>query len=538
MHRINNFLIPAAIFLSLFALYGAFPSNQYTAVDGSLRCLTYMDSGNLRLHGNNHALYPVNVVLWSRVMAVLFKLRPQDPFSFIRMIELMNSFFGAIAIAVFFTILRKITSNLSISILGALTLAFSNAFVVNAISSNEPMVGFTISLISIVFTYKWFKMANILFGFAGAFLLSFSMAIYQSMFLIAPAMILLVGIFTNNCFKSQSIKKMMIYAIFLAINYFIIYLLSHWIVNDERSFEEIFNPPFSLGAFEIYGKLSLMKFLGYPFAILCGFLHIDSMDHGVRAFFSEQPFNSTILTVIILSVGIVIFSILLACISFAIFKKMEIEKRIYLILSLIALICVLFAPLYWSMVYTKLLMQPIAIFIIIIYLVSSELDRMTHRYVKNILKLSLLSLLILLICWNFNKVLLDMHLHPSNLGEGKELAELLGEDSLMINDWDNAVSNIYVGFYKKKKQDNFCISAEMFTLNRERNKFIQKLKDKIALFKKAGKKVFFLGILEKSRTKWSYFLGERLNIDYNLFDEYRKTAKLVRKFEDANLYEY
>ena len=207
MKSFKIFFIPAIIFLTTLALYATFPSNQYTAVDGSLRCLPYMNSTKWELHGNNHMLYPVNVMLWSRIMATLFNMKPKDPFDFIRIIELMNSFFAAVGVAMFFLILKKATSNIKISILGACALAFSNAFIVNAVNSNEPMVGFTISTLAIISTYAWLKSDRIFLGFIGAFLLSFSMATYQSMFLIAPSLIALSILFPYTRIANTAIIR-------------------------------------------------------------------------------------------------------------------------------------------------------------------------------------------------------------------------------------------------------------------------------------------------------------------------------------------
>ena len=535
---IKKFFIPIIIFFAALTLYSIFPSNQYTAVDGSLRCLLYMDSGKWELHGNNHMLYPVNVILWSRIISSLFNIRPQDPFSFIRMIELMNSFFASLAVAVFFLILKRVTSNLKVSILGACALAFSNAFIVNAVNSNEPMAGFTISIISVVFTYLWLDSNKIFLGFVGALLLSLSKGIYQSMFFIAPPMILLVILFSIKKGKAIAARNALAYIFFISVSYLAIYFLSHWIINGERSFQGILKKLFYLQDFEIYIRISIAKFLAAPFGMVYGIIHLDNMKNGIRAFFSEQPLNITILTAIMLYILIVGLFIGLLYIVFKIFKKIDEKKKIYLIVSTAGLFCTLLAPIYYSLTYTKLLMQPTAALIVIIALVASEVDKLSNRYISFSFKSSLLVFLILTVFWNFSNVLLKMHFQPSNLKDAKELSERVGYESLVISDWDSNITNLYVEFYRKPQQRLFCISDEMITLKRDKAKFIQRLKDEMASFKARGKKVYFLGVLEKSRSKWRYFLEERLNIDYGLFDEYRRSARLVKKYDKTYLYEY
>ena len=537
---VKNLFVSIAIFLIAFILYLSFPSNEYTAVDGTMRCLPYMNNPSWKLNPNNHMLYPVNVILWSRLMRILFNIKPADPFNFIRMIELMNSFFASIGVAAFFLILKKITSNLKISLWGTCMLACSNAFIVNAVNSNEPMVGFVISIISIVFTYAWLNSNKIFLGVIGALLLSLSAATFMSMFLIAPSMLVLVILFSFKNNKASVIRNAVLYIFFVASTYAVIYFLSHWVINGEHSFQVIIKKLFFLDGVEIAGKLSFAKFLAVPFVAIYGIIHLDNMRNGVRAFFSEQPFNSTILIAIVLYILFVIFFAALIYISFKIFKKIDKEKKIFLIVSVVGIICTLFAPIFWSITYTKILLQPVIILITITALISSEIDKFANRFISVSLKSFLSIFLVFVIFWNLNNVLLKMHFQTSELKAAKELAERVDDESLIIIDWDSDVATLYSEFYKNPQQHIFCIQYEMtmLMLKGERAEFIHKLKDEITSFKNNGKKVYFLGVLEKSRSMWRYYLEERLHIDYDLFDEYRRSARFIKKFDKTSLYEY
>lgn len=534
----KNFFIPLIIFFAAFLFYFNFPSNQYAAVDGNLRCLSCMGAAGLQLHGNNHMLYPVNVVLWSRLVSALFFIKPQDPFAFIRMVEYMNSFFAAIAISVFFLVLKKATSSLKISILGACALAGSNSFMVNAVNSSEPMAGFTTSAISVIFTCAWLTSNRIFLGFAGALLLSLSAAIYQSMFLIAPSLAVLVYLYSIENGKNIAVKKVFQYIFFISISYLAIYLLSHWLIAQDRSIADIIKKMCAFNTFEIWGRISLAKFIAAPFAVINGVIYLDNMRDGIRAFFSEQPLNYTVLTAVMLYAAAILFFILLAYILFKVFKKAERKKRIYLTVSIVGFIFTISAPIYWSLTYTKLLMQPTAFLIVITALAVSEAHRLPLKQVATIFRSFLLITLTLMFFWNTKNVLLKMHLQPANLKDAKELTELLGEESLIVLDWDSEMASLYSEFYKKPGQHIFCISQEMIRLKRNKALFSKELKTKIASFKNSGRRVWFLGVLEKSRSAWSYFLEERLGIAYELFDEYRKSSRLVRRFGKTDLYEY
>lgn len=538
MNNGKNFFIPILIFFAALLVYSSFPSNQYTAVDGNLRCLPYMNATKWQLHWNHHMLYPVNVMLWSRVISLLFDVKPTNPFDFIRTIELMNSFFASIGVAMFFLILKRVTSNLTISILGSCALFFSHAFIVNAVNSNEPMIGFTVGLLSIIFAYLWVSSGRIFFAFFSALSLSLSALIYQSMSLIAPAIVVFVGLSSVKNGDTFVARNVFLYLFFTGISFFAIYFAAHWLVYGERSLQDIVQKIFFFNAFEIHGKLDTLKFFAAPFGLIYGFIYLDNMRDGVRAFFSEQPLNGAVLSAIALYMLTVVFFIALVYIAFKRFKYLETEKKIYLGTSIVGFASTLFAPLYWSLTYVKILMQPVAISIAFTALIFSETYKLPNKRLSVSFRLFIAFFLITMIFWNSNNVLLKMHFQPSNLGDAKELAERLDPDSLVILDWDSDIANLYSEFYKKPGQQVFCISHEMVMLKRDKARFIQELESEITSFKNNGKKVYFLGVLEKSRSKWHYFLEERLNIDYNLFDKYRRSAKFVKIYDKTSLYEH
>src|SRR5260370_8408449 len=80
----------AAIFGCFAILYAALRSNDIFATDGAHRCLEVYHRNTIFFHENNHLLYPVNVLYWSR-LAGIFGMKANGPFEFYRMTQLMNS---------------------------------------------------------------------------------------------------------------------------------------------------------------------------------------------------------------------------------------------------------------------------------------------------------------------------------------------------------------------------------------------------------------------------------------------------------------
>jgi hypothetical protein len=94
MPKLNPTLSAFAIFAIFAALYLLLPSQHFTAVDGSVRCLDAYFANSLHFHGNNHLLYPFWMGLWEWILSSI-GFPAKDPFSFMRQATALNSLLGA-----------------------------------------------------------------------------------------------------------------------------------------------------------------------------------------------------------------------------------------------------------------------------------------------------------------------------------------------------------------------------------------------------------------------------------------------------------
>ena len=70
-----------AVFIGFAGFYVLLRSKNILAVDGAHRCLEVFRRQGAFFHGNNHMLYPVDVLVWTRLSAEL-GLRPNGPIQF------------------------------------------------------------------------------------------------------------------------------------------------------------------------------------------------------------------------------------------------------------------------------------------------------------------------------------------------------------------------------------------------------------------------------------------------------------------------
>src|SRR5438067_13029458 len=63
--------IGVAVFVSSAIVLILLRSKDCFAVDGGFRCLDVYRRQNLFFHGNHHLLYPLNVLVWTRLLSAL-----------------------------------------------------------------------------------------------------------------------------------------------------------------------------------------------------------------------------------------------------------------------------------------------------------------------------------------------------------------------------------------------------------------------------------------------------------------------------------
>src|ERR1700751_5854970 len=129
-----------AVFIGFAGFYVLLRSKNILAVDGAHRCLEVFRRQGAFFHGNNHMLYPVDVLVWTRLVAAL-GLRPTGPIQFFSNVELMNCVAGAACLAIFYSLVSFAVSPGWLALGVTVGYGFSKAFLEQATNAGEPLVG-------------------------------------------------------------------------------------------------------------------------------------------------------------------------------------------------------------------------------------------------------------------------------------------------------------------------------------------------------------------------------------------------------------
>ena len=166
-------------------------TQQYLAVDGAIRCLWIYWQKRPTAGGNNHLLYFMNVFVWTKALS-LMGVNATGPFDFVRLTHLMNALAAAGSVSLLWTLSYHATGNIRAAWAASCAYALSNAFLLHATSTAEPMVGLWWSLASVLIVASGVAASSRLRLFVGGTLLLLAMATYESMVLIGPAELIFI----------------------------------------------------------------------------------------------------------------------------------------------------------------------------------------------------------------------------------------------------------------------------------------------------------------------------------------------------------
>jgi hypothetical protein len=181
--RRSELVIGFGIFASLAALFVLLRTRQYLAVDGAVRCVSVYWLGGPMAGGNSHLLYFADVFVWTKALSHA-GVNASNAFDFLRLTQWMNALAASGSISVFWLLCSRATRSLGVAGAAAGAYAFSNAFLLHATSTAEPMVGLFWSLASILSVASGLEASSPPRLFVGGALLLLAMATYESMVLV------------------------------------------------------------------------------------------------------------------------------------------------------------------------------------------------------------------------------------------------------------------------------------------------------------------------------------------------------------------
>ena len=515
---LKKFLFALVIFLGFVFIYTRFASNDYLAVDGSLRNAEVFYTGRPFLHGNNHMLYPVHVYYFDRALGRI-GIKPQDLFAFIRRVSALNAASGAAALAILFLILAGLTENYYFSAWGVCVLGFSHAYLVNATNSNEPMPAFLLSMVSLGLSLLAVARQRLWYCVLAGFFISYAMATYQSMFSIFPAQVLLFlyGFTGRDKGRALSVRFTLsfIAAVLAGIGLLYGVCYSHFLkINTLRGFlGRFFTIDGSGGG--LWGGWKFSSFIGLFFGLVRAFFYLPFC--GMRETFLVGGFS--------FGSGLMWLAaaILMAGLFILLFRSCRQMRLDALRLPLVFLGFTLILPFYWNYIYTKLWLQPLCILVIIMVIVFS---RQRKARVNGFLA----AFVLILLAWNGATIIIpDTKCKDScrYLGIAGYFDRFIGSDSLVLCEWD-PVGVLFPAFFKREREF-LDVPALGCALRQSKSvdKISQVIDKKIAQARQEGRKVYSIGVLNIDKKTWDKFLGGKVGIDYGLFQKYRENCREV-----------
>jgi hypothetical protein len=486
-------------------------------------------------------LYPIHVYLWFNIWKFI-GVDVQDIFQFISLIQRMNSFAAALSLGLFFLILTHLANNLRSATFGTLALGFSSAFMHHATNSAEPMVGFFLSMIALIFSYAAVQKENNVLYYLGSFFLVYAMATYQSMFAIFPGIAIMIFVFLllKKNKTIHIVKRLSTYTLFCFINIMIIYGTSYYLGGRSQfqSITKLFLPGFYVGS--VYGGISFDAIVGIVFGIIEAFFYSKEWLPEAASLLELSMMQINFFTLIKIASYIALAVIVISIFYFYKnnFREIEVRSKKFLFVTLSMTVFCLIPPFYFSPTYDKLWLQPLVFIIAILCLTTVETER-RKAISKKTLTVLWSSFLSFLIAYNSCTVLIPSHFKPTKyLKEAIEVGTLVDNEDFVVCGWDN-VSNLV--FFFTKIENIFTVPFIALAMNLNSEGLLTELESYIMKARIANRKVFFLGILDLNEKDWNVSLGDRFKLDYHSFDMYRERVKLIREFrfgkERISLYE-
>jgi len=515
----------AAVFGAFAILYASLRSKDIFATDGAHRCLEVFRRQTIFFHENNHMLYPVNVLLWTRLASAL-GMKPNGPFEFYTTVELMNCFAAAATLAVIFILIYMTVSSWKLSLGAVIALGLSKAFFVQATNANEAVVGLFWSLIAVLILVVALRMRSIWLIFASGLLFSLSMATYESMIFLAPAgLVLIWQSYSLGDRTSQFSRSVLVSEAAFILGCSSAWLGIHgwaaWMTGNTRPAEMV-KQLFRMQDARSYLGLGPGRAPNLAVGMVRNIYPVLSNFDGFRHVLTGPK------------ISLVVFVAVFAFFCAFIFvcglhlwrhrNSMSETLKTGLLAGLTGLLFTLIPPLIWDPHYEKLWLQPLAMLAFLIAIALAipagrgwESD-LTSRVAPVILLIGTL--------FNFWPVLLGRRADVSEyFQDAKDISEKVGRDDLVVADWGK-VSVLYGEVWARKDRSvDFVTQAVYYGKGAT-----EALHDDVLETERRGGHVYFLGLLDHSEPDWNSFLGSRCGVPMSDIEPYREHSHVIASY--------
>jgi hypothetical protein len=533
-------LIVFFIFSFLFVLLR---SNDPLATDGPFRSLEVYRRQTLFFHGSSHMLYPVNVLIWTR-LASAAGFRVSDPQAFYSVVVFMNCFAAAACLALFFLITTVASRSWRLAALVTVVYGLSKDFLTQATNAGELMVGLFWSFLAVAAAVLSIRQRSVLLVFSSGLFFALALTTYQSTVLLGPAALYLICRSRYPAIQSyvrepSAIVPVLIFGLGAVIGSASIYgwAFLYWKHQPTSTTyglvaAKLFRTP---DAHAFFG-VSLDKLANIPVAFVSKVFPILNDFSGFRNLF-RGPIAPTLgLVFLLLAIGILLsfctiqvvrgWSSLTSALSGAL-----VAGTLGLVFSLVPVVT-------FSQGHGKLWLQPLGC---LFFLVGISLNWISRdlpwarigdgkaSWLESFAR-SFMHVLTVLV---LTGVLLNLgplvaghrHAYPE-MREAQRLANMIHPNDLVVGEWDG-VSVLY--------SYTWASDGQFFSFTSDAASFgdaaTSDLRNAILKTQQAGGRIFFLSVLDLPKASWDSFLGSRCGVSYSELDFYRQHSTVRATFQ-------
>ncbi|MGB2676660.1 MAG: hypothetical protein WAN12_06220 [Candidatus Acidiferrum sp.] len=523
-------MLPLLVFLAFACFFVLLRSKDPFAVDGAIRCFEVYRRQSFFFHSSYHMLYPVNVLIWTR-MAAAAGLQTSNPQSFYRVVELMNCLAAAGCLALFFLLMSAVTHSWRLAVLVTTIYGLSRAFLLHATNASEPMVGVFWSFLAVAVAALSLKTKSPWPVFFSGLLFALSMATYQSTVLLGPAALFLI-------WRSRPLEKQSglrppsrIFVVFLfglgavfgSASIYGCFAYSQWKHQPAVAPSGLFTAQLVQhpGAHAYFG-VSMNKFATVPVGLIRNVFPIFTEYFGLRNLLRGAFVPILSLAILLLAVG-VLFGFCAIRVGTA-WSSLTPAFRTAFLAAALGLVFCLFPVVTWSDQYDKLWLQPLGC---LCFLLGISLHWVSHHLPRPFLLARALPAFFLAgVLLNFGWLATQHVRDIPEMREAQRLAAMIRPNDLVVGNWDG-VSDLF-GYLWATDGQVFSFPGEAAVYG---SAATSHLHNAIVKTQKVGGRVFFLGLLELPKDSWDSFLASRCGVPYSDLDLYRVHSTTRATFE-------
>jgi len=517
-----------AIFASFGFLYASLRSKDVFGTDGAHRCLEVFHRQTIFFHENSHLLYPVNVLVWTR-LAALLGLKPNGPLEFYSTVELMNCFAAAASLATIFLLTYMAVSSWQFSLGAVIALGVSKAFFVQATNANEAVVGLFWSLAAMLILVVGLSARSTWLLFVSGLLFSLSMASYESMIFLAPAGLVLIWQFRSREERKPFLSKPVLagegaFLFGCAAAWLGIHAWADWMTgntNPAGMAKQLFSMP-DAGS---YLGLGFGRWPNMPIGLVRNIYPLLPQFDGMRHVLTGP--KTSLLGLLLVLAFFASFFFYCGIYLWSRRKELDEPSKIGLLAGLTGLLFTLVPLLIWDPQYEKLWLQPLAI---LVFLIAIALKTPATPGGKSPLILRIVpAALVAAMCANLPSVVSS---HRTDVTpyfrDAEDVSQKVRPGDLVVGDWEK-VAILYGEVWARENQYIDFVSEAVFYGRGA----TERLREDVLATERRGGHVYFLGLVGRTESEWNAFLGTRCGVPMSDFEPYRKHSIVVRTYRDG-----